>query len=156
MSAVSVRFLLCDDVRPEASGKLTLVGLYPNSVVVVRRAVVPAGTNAVALLDSLTMMFVIEAEPGTCKALVRLQAPTDAVILDGTEVDVKISADGAGVLFAKASQLLLPAYGRYEIFLTLEGKTHPFSFDVRDGTGTTAAREEPPKKSAVKKARKRK
>jgi hypothetical protein len=31
-----VKFLLCDDVRAESSGKITLVGLYPDDKILVQ------------------------------------------------------------------------------------------------------------------------
>lgn len=140
-----VRFFLCDDVRAETDGKITLVGFYPDDKIIVNQ--LPAANTGPVLvaIPQLAIAAIVMDGVGT------LLSPSGEVT-DPLGKLVSRATLGAAVLVAgktysiviKGNMFPVPHFGRYEFKLTLDKTTFSFPFDIQAGPTFTGVPLIPP------------
>lgn len=121
MALTHLYTLLCDDVRVENNGKLILIGVYLPHIVV---PMLPMGFS--------TLSFVVAFNSDTAsrhqmRAQIRhLETGHGLGELMGMITHV---GPGFGVAVLKFPNVIITQAGRYNMLLTLEGRTEPLVFD---------------------------
>ena len=120
----NVRLLLCEDVRPELNGKVTLAGFFPGLSIRV-----PAVGPSVWI--QLAFLFVIEAEPGRYTGSVEMR-DADGISLFRADTQAEIGEGDDGTLIVvKVIQFPVTKTGEYGIELNLSGTSYPRKFKVQ-------------------------
>jgi hypothetical protein len=130
-----ISFGVCDDVRFEQFGKLTLVGYYGQGI---RLSKLPAILPKLAVFA----FFSYFADPKTVS--VRLLSPSGFVIVDATNVPIIIDTEARGVpeefrqnvLFFQIVPMQLNEKGTYQVHFNFENLT-----EVRAGFHVSASEE---------------
>ena len=140
----SVKFVLSDDIREEAHGKMTIVGLYADDKIFVemKPAVpLPPGIVTVVNLSIACMMF---GGAGNFNIKAEITGPAWQPItqINGTQ-DFIPGATATFVL--KGAPIALPQYGAYLCKITVQQKVFSYTFEVWPGppaslTAATAVR----------------
>lgn len=123
---VAVTFLLADDFRVENTGKVLGVGLYPDSVVVLKvpeSAPPPTKTTPYGLDLSLLVSFV--AEPGEYDIAIAVgKNPAARQVL-------VVGQGGSANLIAAMKPFLFSSFGRKDVRVYVGADEHEYSFEIR-------------------------
>ena len=137
-----IKFFLAEDVRPEANGKVSLIGLLPGEFVGVVGP--PPAPNIAFAIPSLSFLFVISGpSSGQFTARFRVTAPDKkTVVLDApAEAPIQKTRDKPAGLGTSAKPFIGPTFGTYTLHLELGKARFSFPFTVEKGP-------EPPKPKA--------
>ncbi len=124
----SVKFLLCDDARAEASGKITLVGLYPDDKIVVQLGQqTPPGV--VAALSQVSFVCIVTDGDGAFPA---------SAIITGPGINLSKMSLGSPTfkrgehttIILQGGQFLVPQFGKFACTLSIGGVDHKFPFEI--------------------------
>jgi hypothetical protein len=138
-SAKHVRFVLCEDARQEVSGKSTLIGVYPGDIIVVHNPNTPEGTNAVAALRSICVVFFAASGGGRFEAGLKITAPDGSVGFEQTVGTVSLEQGGTVTIVGQIQPFLVKAFGVHTVTLSLDGREYPFEFTIREAVKPPAA-----------------
>lgn len=136
MPNTSVRFYLADDVRSESSGKVTLVGLYPDNVLVLG---LPTGTaspspqNALGI-SAVAVLSTIQGDPGLCEAVFKLTDPHGRVMIQSAEpAPILVGKERHANLIARFPAFVVTGFGTYKFELQIGDQVHVFPIEVKQG-----------------------
>ena len=130
-TARQVRFVLCEDARQEVSGKATLVGVYPGEIIVVHQPTSPEGSNAVAALRSVCMVFFVAGGVGRFDAGIKVCAPDGTVSFEQKVGTIVLEPGGTGTIIGQIQPFFVKEFGAHTVVLTLEGREYPFEMTIR-------------------------
>lgn len=121
--------LMCEDVRLEVDGTLSLIGVY-NDVLPIRR---PNGATGMVHLENLSFLLVVGGLTGTervgfCEIVGRGDAVTDGVELEYQPHDR--SADEHNFVFGHAP-MSFPDFGTYELAVVVDAGTERATYRHR-------------------------
>jgi hypothetical protein len=126
-----VRFLLAEDVRQEAGGKFSLLGVFPGEKIFVGGSLA-SGTppNVAFVLASLAFVFIVTEGEGRFDGRFIVIAPDGKTAvadtkIDGIEIRGQISTVGSA-----AKPFIGPSFGTYTVQLEIGSAKFKFSFDV--------------------------
>lgn len=144
-------FLLAEDVRIEASGKISVAGLYPGARIVVFE---PPSTEKPATLP-LVFFFAFQDGRGTFRPLLSVTSPTGQEIFErkldsNTKQHDRTSAFGVAVAPVRLSEL-----GTYNVLLRLDTHEYPFQFILQE-VPKAIADGKPSRKKTARKAKRKK
>jgi hypothetical protein len=140
-AAKHVRFVLCEDARQEASGKSTLIGVYPGEIIVVYKPATPEGTHAVAALRSICLVFFVAGGVGRFDAGIRIDSPDGTAAFEQPVGVVTLEEHGTATIVGQIQPFLVKAFGVHAVTLSLDGRVYPFEFTIRESkTPPTEAR----------------
>jgi hypothetical protein len=150
------KFLLCDDVRAETNGKITVVGLYPDDKILVNLIPgLPSLPGTVAVLNQIAIVCMLFDGDGMFPASATITGPSGlklpSVMLGnptfkpGTSATIVLNSGGA---------FPVPSYGHYKCVLTVDKQDFLFQFEIAAGPGaaTPARPAAPVKKKSRRKA----
>jgi hypothetical protein len=131
-----VRFILCEDIRVEANGKVSMAGIYPGELIVllqnIAEAALPAGT--IAVLSRLCFVFFVSGPPGSVAASINVYSPNrDQKVIESKPLPGKIEQGRTGTIGFTGSTFPVPALGSYAVELKLDEELHEFGFVVEAG-----------------------
>ena len=138
-AAKHVRFVLCEDARQEASGKSTLIGVYPGEIIVVSKPATPEGTNAVAALKSICLVVFVAGGVGQFNAGIRIESPDGTVAFEQPVGAVTLEEHGTATVVGQIQPFLVKAFGVHAFTLLLDGRTYPFEFTIREAATPPAS-----------------
>jgi hypothetical protein len=127
------KFFLSDDLREEARGKMTLVGLYPDDKMYVEMATqgtVPPGV--VAVLSQLTVSCVMFGGAGRFSTDSEIKAPTGQVLVK-LAGDQDFNANGTSTLVFRGTSVAIPAYGTFSCTVKVGTKKFLYVFAIVAG-----------------------
>lgn len=130
-TARQVRFVLCEDARQEVSGKSTLVGVYPGEIIVVHQPTSPEGSNAVAALRSVCMVFFVAGGVGRFDAGIKVCAPDGTVSFEQNVGTIVLESGGTGTIIGQIQPFFVKEFGAHTVVLTLGGREYPFEMTIR-------------------------
>jgi hypothetical protein len=133
-----MQFLICEDVRHEVSGKATLVGFYPGSVVVVHGSP-PESTDFVAVLSSLSLVFVLSGGSGTSKGRVEIIDPAGEVAFAQDLAAVTFLPNASATVAGQLRPFAVKRFGNYSAVLSFGKKKYEASFELRAGDSTASS-----------------
>jgi hypothetical protein len=131
--------VLCEDARQEVSGKSTLIGVYPGDIIVVHNPSTPEGTNAVAALRSICVVFFAASGGGRFEAKLKITAPDGSVGFEQTVGTVSLEQSGTVTIVGQIQPFLVKAFGVHTVTLSLDGREYPFEFTIREAVTPPAA-----------------
>lgn len=137
-TAKQVRFVLCEDARQEVSGKSTLIGVYPGEIIVVHQPTSPEGSNAVAALRSVCLVFFVAGGVGRFEAGIKITAPDGTVGFEQKVGTIVLEAGGTATIIGQIQPFFVKEFGAHTVMLTLEGREYPFEFTIREAVNPPA------------------
>lgn len=115
-SGENVQFILCEDVRSEAGGKVSLMGVFPGKIIVFH-------APEDSMVTPVVFYFVINDGEGDFKVKFELENPSNEIdALYETEITKKI--DNPAVIIIKAPLLKFKSTGRYIARLLIDEESH--------------------------------
>ena len=128
-----IKFLLSEDVRMEAGGKFSLLGVFPSDRFSVGGKL-PTGVSGVAFaIPSLAFTFVIlpRASYGKRPGRIKVFAPDKRTVLGDIELSTVDLKPGRSAVIANAAKPFAgPAYGTYTVELEIGSNKYRFPFTV--------------------------
>lgn len=134
-------FLIAEEVRPEASGKMTLLGLFPGDTIILHKGERPEGVpeNAPAGLEKLTIMATISDTEGTYKVKGKIVDPSGKFKeLELGEATIQKGFSHSAIIELKPFLIKQPGIFHFEYIVGK--KKFDFPFEVREQS-TEAIRE---------------
>lgn len=148
-AAQDVKFILCEDVRREHTGKLLVIGLYPGEQVVMHRPKPIAETAGVAAIDSLVLLFIARNGLGEFAGRLAIEGPNGEPVLNGPMQKVELRESASGTLIAGFKPFPVRQFGHHRVTLFLDERPYCFAFEIREGA--PVQREEKPDSKVRKK-----
>lgn len=124
-------FLVCDDIRVEYLGKITLLGWYPAGGITVHKSSAVKGEWEPAL-QSLAVIFVLRAGVGSHRARFTLETPSGKEIAE-QNVEMRLNPSGTSTVICKGGPIKLPEMGAYRA--RLKGGPWEFVGEVKIDRG---------------------
>lgn len=128
------KFFLADDIRLEQNGKSTLIGFYPDDVLVLqlpKSAPDPTPQERTGI-SSLTVMASFPNAKGSKEAQVALTGPSNVEILRSDKKTLVADAKSLNLIF-RFSPMQIVGFGMYEFSITLDKVQYNYKFEVRRG-----------------------
>jgi hypothetical protein len=136
---LSIKFILCEDVRSEIYGKLSLIGVYPGETVVLVNSP-PAGTPKGQMPAISSLAFVFLVSNGNGKASPRIVV-TDPKGTSGTPLQLAESTfvpENSVPIAGVAKPFVVTELGEFSIALDIGGAEFQFPFRIRKAKGKEA------------------
>ena len=130
-----VKFLLCEDVRSENTGKLLIVGLYPGEVVLMNDPKPVEGLDAVSAIASLALVFIARKGLGRFESNFEITAPDGRRVAEAQGSVVELVEGRGATAIAIFRPFAVLAFGEHQIRLRLDETPYEFTFDVRRADG---------------------
>ena len=115
-----IKFTVAEDVRNEASGRFTLLGVLPGERFAVGG---PAPTNVLStafVLSSLALVFVITGGQGKYSGRLRITAPDGKTTVADSPIDEIVLVSGRSSVLANTSKPFVgPRFGTYRVTLEI-------------------------------------
>jgi hypothetical protein len=139
----SVKFLLCDDVRSEANGKLSLIGLYPDDkIYVLSSPNVPGQPSAmpgfVAVLNQLAVVCLAFGGVGVFPASAKITGPSGQAFSTMLLGNPTFTHGATSTIALQGGLFPVQSYGRYTCTLTIGAVDFTFGFDILAAPAPTA------------------
>jgi hypothetical protein len=136
-----VKFLLCDDARAESSGKLTLVGLYPDDKILVQQnpAVPIQPPGVVALLNQLAIVCILFDGDGVFPASATITGPSGLKLADMPLGTPTFKAGAPGIMALQCGLFPVAQLGQYTCTVTVGKSDFRFPFYFLAGPAPTAS-----------------
>lgn len=133
MSA-ELKFLLCEDVRTESNGKLTLVGVYPGEIIVLNKlppdAHVPA--RFISVLPRLAIVLFLHDGAGSANGMAAtVKSPSGELVVRANVDQFEVEKEKVGTLIVQTGPIGVSELGSYLLELSFGGRTRSFTFEVR-------------------------
>jgi hypothetical protein len=132
--ARQVRCHLCEDVRQEINGKLSLLGLYPDDTIIVLGKPASALPPGVVAHLNLAVVIVVTGGAGKFDGILRIVAPGGKALFESPMMPVTIERGRSATAGWKIQGVLFPRFGEYKIEFALDRKRYTFAFRVIDGS----------------------
>ena len=132
-----VKFLLCDDVRGEQSGKITLVGLYPDDRIYVH--VQPnvtqqfAAPAPVAVLNQLAVVCLVFGGDGALATSAVISGPGSQPIPPMDLGSPIFKPGSVATIGLQGGLFRVDQFGKYTCTLTIHGATFSYDFEILAG-----------------------
>ena len=129
-----VKFLLCDDARPEASGKLTLIGLYPDDKIIVQSNLAQAALPAnIAAISQLAIVAIIFDGSGSFPMRASIVGPKGHAVTTMPLGSPSLNAHAPSIVILQGGSFPVAEYGRYTCTLSIGKTDFPFHFEILAG-----------------------
>lgn len=144
---LQIKFFLADDILQQIDGKMTLVGLYPDNVVVTQmpsEAPEPTKENPVGF-EGLAVLLCVEGLKGMHSislgfddsvivgaSMIRNAGGGPKLNADQTPFDFK-AEQGATNLITRLKPFITTSFGKKTIVLKVDGEPHELTFEIRRG-----------------------
>jgi hypothetical protein len=137
----SLKFILCEDVRNEASGKLMLTGVYPGDSIKLVQNVATPPPGTIAVLPRLAIaIFVKAGYDAHAQIHATIKAPSGQELLSSTMGDGELMKGQAATLILQGGAFVVPGLGTYKVEIKLNDEVHEFAFDIQAGENFEAAK----------------
>lgn len=126
-TAGKIKFLVCEQARPEVNNKLSLLGLYPSDKIVFFPEKVGEFPYT---LGSLALVFFFQDGCGEFDANVVIAAPNGDINLSSKLNKVKLKSDTGGGLIVTGGPMQFHAEGQYVVSLKIGNKKYEFPLSI--------------------------
>jgi hypothetical protein len=129
-----VSWILCEVVRQEVNGKLSLLGVFTGEAIRVM-GTPPEGLpeGCVGGLNELALVATFFDGQGKHDVAFELYGPGRAKIGGGNFQPLDFSVAQSGTIVFQARQFLVPAFGEYLARFRIGAKDYDFNFRIVDG-----------------------
>jgi hypothetical protein len=131
----AVRFFLADDVRQEIQGKVTMVGLYADNIVVAEMP--PDHRNPSVRVPAAIPRVAILASVSIAQGEHRYRMELDRSSVTRQKIDAKTATliserPGESInLIMRLAPLLFVRFGTVKVLLYVDDQPYPFDFEIR-------------------------
>jgi hypothetical protein len=134
-SKLSVKFILCEDIRAEMQGKVSLVGVYPGENLLLVNDP-PPGTpkDHKPAISSLAFVFFVSNGSGKASPRVIISDPRGKVAAPVQLADTTFVPDSAATIAGLAKPFVVGEVGKYSIRLEIGVRKFEFHFLIRKAT----------------------
>ena len=127
-SDAGVFFLLSEGVRQEANGKLTLLGFYPDSLLIIPKEAKQEGKQIVM---PLAMTFVVSEGEGTFPTSVSLTSPSGKALFPDEKMPDSVKQPGQALsVLITVYPFITDEIGKFDITLRLGDSSYRRSFRI--------------------------
>jgi hypothetical protein len=127
------QFFLCEDVRIETSGKLSLMGFFSDSAVLAQIPIeVSPSENEPLLIEGLCVLVTLSGFEGTHHVRAEIVEPTTNKAAS-MERDLVFSENRTANLVLRMRPYAVRSFGSKPVKVHIEGHVFEGSFDVRRG-----------------------
>jgi hypothetical protein len=138
----SCNFFLADDFRLEVGGKMTAVGLFGDSVVVIektfQRTKEGGKTQVQPIFTQLTLMANVRAPKGDYEVKANIVAPSGQTIPSGTPMKFSVLRTGQSAnLGFRLFRVPFTEFGKYRFILAVGRRKFEHVFEIRHGKVAT-------------------
>ena len=134
-----VKFLLSDDVRSEANGKITVVGLYADDKIFVQTLPGhPPPVGAVSALNQMVIICLAFDGDGIFPVSATVSAPSGQQLATMSLGQITFSPAGPSTIILQSGLFLVPQFGGYRCAVDIGGISFPFDFQILSGPPTVA------------------
>ena len=151
---LAIKFLVCDEIRREASGKLLMVGFYPGEIVILNEAIPDKARKTVGAAQSIAMVFVASQGVGEFDGRLKIVAPNNMTVFDQSVGTVALEVNKTATVAAIIRPFPVFAFGEHNVSLFLDEKVFTFSCEIRDGSSLGKTQLTRPKNRTKKAKRK--
>ena len=125
--------LVCEDVRIETHGKLTLTGFYPARKIVVQQGDPRPDGEPAAALEVISLLLIAQGGHGSFAGRIVLFNPDGSQALEASLGNVELVAEGTGSIIGKLRPFVVKAFGTHRLTLWLDDRSYDQSFDIMAG-----------------------
>jgi hypothetical protein len=156
--SLEAKFILCEDVRSESHGKVTLIGAYPGDIIVLASGPPPEKLLAgqVAVLPRLAIAMFIKGGNGTYPVSGNLLGPREETIAQGEFGATALAQDKSVAVVMQAGSFPVTEFGRYTMKLLVGGKKFEYMFEIRDGRQAQISQSDTTTRTSIPKKKKKK
>jgi hypothetical protein len=121
-----VNFILCEDIREEAHGKFSLLGVFGGQSVLVPESVLGQALPCIAVFSSFA------DGAGTFRAVNELLDPSGKIIASNRDenLEVKKDPDKNMLLLMKWVPFPISSFGTYTVQVFLDNTNYEFEFGI--------------------------
>lgn len=135
-----VSFYVADDVRQELHGKVSLVGLYPDRVVIAQMEDdSPIASDALIGLDSLAFLFNISSLSGKHRIRVSYLDESVPEPVSSPEQERDFTAGKSANLIMRFRPFTAKQFGVKNMLVEIDGRTQQLQFEIRRATAKPIA-----------------
>lgn len=132
---MKLTFLVADEIRREASGKATILGLFPDNVVIVNIPPKPEGIpeGVPPGIDRLSFMVNVSSLPeGTYHFKAQFISPSGKPMGEVMEVgDIEIAAGKSFTTIFQSNPFVILEGGEYNLAFNINDEEHRLPFEIR-------------------------
>jgi hypothetical protein len=122
-----VTLIVCETIREEKAGKLSLLGVFPGGKLIV-------GLDVTVITLPMSFVFFVNDGEGAFKSSVSLKAPDGVVILDGKDLsDTQKNPDASAVVMVMLVPFQTDQIGTFTVSLHLDDRIYERSFSIQKG-----------------------
>jgi hypothetical protein len=119
-------FILCESVRPEERGKITLIGAFIDGIILV-----PPSTTTVTL-TSLGLLFAFKDGEGTFSTEVSIFSPSNNPILNKAKLADSVKKSGFGLnVVVNIAPFHTNEFGPFRVSIYLDNQKYERTFEIR-------------------------
>ena len=127
----TVQYILCEDVRKEAEGKLSLLGVFlANRIFVTVAESSEHSPGPVALLSSLAVVATFRGGVGKFKTKFEIFSPGSEVVVQGTLGEVDLDRGDTSTAIFKINGFQVPEFGTFLARFTIGTEVYDFNFSI--------------------------
>lgn len=128
-----VNFLLADQIREEAGGKLTIIGLYANDEIILLGDLpeeLPIGLQGLAL-PALSILVQLKDGIGNYNGEAQVIDPNGKPLIIPAKLTISLKENVWSNLIVPFVPFPLPKFGLYTFELKLDNKKYKYTFTIR-------------------------
>jgi hypothetical protein len=134
MRNAEAKFLICEDVRSELNGKLTLTGVYPGDIILLNK--LPSATvvpeQFISILPRLAIVVFIRGATGRAKlGQAVVTAPSGTAIIRGSLGEFAFDNKKPATIIVQTGPVGLPEIGTYRAEFSFDETKYSFTFEVQ-------------------------
>ena len=131
-TSIAQQFVVCDDVRQETAGKVTIVGAYLGNEILcfpAPGAKFPKGI--VAILGSLALVVSFHGLGGSHDGVIEISDPAGKLLGKSPLGKIEFDPARTAVLMFKTNNFPVPKFGLYGVKVLIGKSAYDFSFSIK-------------------------
>ncbi len=129
------KFFVSDDLREEANGKITIVGLFVDDRIFVLP--LPASAPAlpqgyVAALNQLCLTCILVGGQGSYSVKTAITTPSGKKFVE-QKIDQTFDPNKTATIGIRGNNILFPEFGKYKVDFTVGRKVYDYKFELLQG-----------------------
>jgi len=133
---MKIKFLIAEDIRPEASGKMVILGLFPDDIIIFVKPVSPENITPEKphVIEKLYILLnVTNLSEKTHKFKAKIIDPDGKPYQENIELgEAFIKSGSSHTLLIKLQPFVVQTFGIYTCVFNVNNKSFKFPFEIRE------------------------